>query len=139
MRLMFMVVAALLSVSAQAAELKDADAAVKLSESIVKKSSGGDVRGALEMARPYVVIPQSEFDAMLGQLELQLPLMTGRFGKNIGYELIRNDEVGGSLKQIIYIQKFERHAMVWRFIYYKNDKGWVLNTFKFFDDITAIL
>ena len=139
MRLMFMVLAALLSVSAQAAELKDADAAVKLSESIVKKSSGGDVRGALEMARPYVVIPQSEFDAMLGQLELQLPLMTGRFGKNIGYELIRNDEVGGSLKQIIYIQKFERHAMVWRFIYYKNDKGWVLNTFKFFDDITAIL
>ena len=139
MRLMFLVVAALLSVSAQAAELKDADAAVNLSESIVKRSSGGDVRGALEMARPYVVIPQSEFDAMLGQLELQLPLMTGRFGKNIGYELIRNDEVGGSLKQVIYIQKFERLAMVWRFIYYKNDKGWVLNTFKFFDDITAIL
>lgn len=124
---------------ASAAELRDPDAAVALSEQIVSKASSGDLRAGFELARPYVVIPQSEFDAMLGQLELQLPVISARFGKSIGHELLRNDTVGGSLIQTIYIHKFEKHAMVWRFVFYKNDKGWVLNSFKYADDLTSVL
>lgn len=136
MRFVLGVLLVIYSGLSSAATLKDSDATVALSDQVMRKASGGDIRGAFELARPYVVIPQSEFDALLGQVELQLPMISGRFGKSIGYELLRNDTVGASLVQAVYIQKFEKHAMVWRFIFYKADTGWVLNSFKYVDDIT---
>jgi len=137
MRLVVATLLLIISGAISAAELKDSDAAIALSDQVMRKASSGDLRGAFELARPYVVIPQSELDTMLGHVELQLPMIAGRFGKSIGYELIRNDTAGGSLMQTVYIQKFEKHAMVWRFIFYKTEKGWVLNSFKYVDDITS--
>jgi hypothetical protein len=139
MRSSLLLIALVVPSTSFAAELADPTAALALSDKAMKLAASGKVRAALEELRPYVVIPQSEFDSTLGQAELQLPVIASRFGKPIGYELVRNDTVGASLVQAIYLQKFERHAMVWRFIYYKNDKGWVLNSFKFSDDLGTVL
>ena len=89
--------------------------------------------------KSYTVVPAAEYDAMIGQAELRQPMMLARFGKSIGYELIRNDAVGKSLVHVVYLQRFERHATVWRFIFYRTNAGWTLNSFKYVDDITAAL
>jgi hypothetical protein len=120
-----------------APKLENIDAAVDLTNQVMKKISSGDLQGGFELLKPYTVVPPAEVDAALGQAQLQQPVIAARFGKNIGYELIRNDSVGGSLAQIIYLQKFEKHATVWRFILYRGNDGWVVNTFKYVDDITA--
>ena len=138
MRLKYLAIALLFfSGISHSDELKDGDAALKLADQIMKQASSGNPRAAFDLAKPYVVIPQSELEAMLGQVELQAPMLATRFGKSTGYELLRNDTVGDSLIQAVYLQKFEKHAMVWRFIFYKNAKGWVLNSFKYDDNIAS--
>ncbi|MBJ7575465.1 hypothetical protein [Luteimonas sp. MC1828] len=101
----------------------------------MSKVAGGDLRGGMELARPYTIVPTAEFDAMIGQAELQVPMMTTRFGKSLGSELIRSDSVGESLVQVVQIHRFEKHATVWRFVFYRGGNGWVLNSFKYADDI----
>lgn len=138
MRLIFLTAALLFaSFSGRAAELPDADAAVRLSDEIMQKASAGDYKAAFALAEPYVVIPKSELDALLGKVELQSPMLIGRFGKSVGYELLRNDTAGGSLIRVAYLHKFEKHGLIWRFIFYRKDSGWVLNTFNYVDDISV--
>ena len=138
MRLVSLFTALLLAVpAAWSAELASADDAVKLTEDVMVRVSSGDLRGGMELAKPYTIVPPAEFDAMIGQAELQMPMMVARFGESVGSELIHNDSVGESLMQIIQLHKFEKHATVWRFIFYRGKEGWVLNSFHYADDISG--
>jgi hypothetical protein len=74
----------------------------------------------------------------LEQAKLHLPVLQGRFGKSLGSEFIRERTIGRSLLQIVHIQKFEKHALRWQFIFYSPDKKWVLNTFNFDDKINLL-
>ncbi len=124
--------------SAYAETLKDAAAARQLTDRIMAKVGIGEIDAALVLMKPYIVIPDVELDAVRNQVSMQLPLMHQRFGKSIGYEFIGEDKEGASLLRIVHIQKFERTAMRWAFYFYRNDDGWVLNSFKFDDAIQAM-
>ena len=138
MRFLFVFVLTLAcSFHANAATLESSDAAVAVTDQAMKRIASGDLRDAFEIVKPYMVIPAAEVDAILGQAELQQPMLVVRFGKSIGYELIRNDTVGDSLVQVVYLQKFEKHAMVWRFILYGGTGEWTINSFKYADDISS--
>lgn len=128
----------LLASSATAAELEDQAQIRRITEQTMKTVVAGDLRGGLELARPYVVVPPAEFDALIGQAELQFPMMTARFGKPVGYELLYEKEVGQSLLKVVYLYRFERHATVWNFYFYRGSGGWVLNSFHFDDEIRAL-
>ncbi len=123
--------------AAMTEELKDSTAAVALAEKVVQKTSTGDVRDGLELARPYLEIPSSQFDVLLGQVEMQAPVQATRYGKSIGYELLRKDTVGDSLIRIVYIQKFERHAVAWIFYFYKPKNDWLLAELSYSDAISG--
>jgi hypothetical protein len=84
-------------------------------------------------------IPSAEFDAMLGQLPVQLPGMYARIGPTMGYEFIREEKLGESIARLTYIHKFERHATRWYFFCYKGKSGWMINTFKFDDKVDELL
>ena len=118
---------------------KSKDAAVEMTGRVMEKVAAGDLRGGFDIAAPYAIVPPAELEAMIGQAELQMPIMTSRFGKSIGYELIKNQSVGDSLAEVVYLHRFEKHATVWRFILYRGHDGWVLNTFYFVDDIRTAL
>lgn len=105
----------------------------KRTDATMERVGKGDIEGGLRSIRPLSVVPQAEFDAMLGQASLQLPLIKARFGESLGYEFIKEEVLGSSLARITYIHKFERHAMRWIFYAYKGKSGWVVNTFRFDD------
>jgi hypothetical protein len=136
MRFVVMLALALLfTPSVSAAKLESVDAAIAVTDQIMKRVVAGDLKGGFELAKPHAAVPAAEVDAIVGQAELMQPMLVARFGKSIGYEQIRNDAVGSSLAQIVYIQRFEKHAMVWRFILYRGIDGWIINSFKYEDDI----
>jgi hypothetical protein len=124
--------------SAQADTLKDPGEARRLTDQVMAKVGQGDVENGLRILRPYLIIPPAEFDVMLGQMRMQLPAMSQRFGKSIGAEFIREDKIGGNLLRIVQIHRFERHVMRWSFYFYRGQDGWVLNTFKTDDDIRQL-
>ena len=115
--------------------LSSKDKAKELVRTIMSKVETGNTSEALDLMKPYLIIPLSEFDVMKNQLSLQAPMIEQRFGATLGVELADVQEVGESLMRVMYIQKFEKHLMRWRFYFYKPKEGWVLNTFKTDDSI----
>ena len=115
--------------------LKDKAAAKDLTLSIMKLVSKGEVENGLKLAKPYLIIPEHEFEGVLNSLRMQAPAIEQRFGKSIGMEFSQIQEVGDSLMLVMYIQKFEKHMMRWKFYFYKPSDGWVLNTFNTDDQI----
>ena len=105
----------------------------KVTDDVMVKVGKGDIDGGLKTFKPLTVIPESEFDTMVGQAALQAPMIASRFGQSIGYEFIREDRLGESLARLIYIQRLEKHAMRWVFYLYRGKSGWVVNTFRFDD------
>jgi hypothetical protein len=128
----------LVTTTVQAATLDSKESARKLTDQVMAKVSSGDFDGGLVLMKPYLIIPESEFNVMLEKVKLQLPTIQGRFGKIIGSEFISEKMIGKSLLKIIQIQKFERHILRWRFIFYNPAGKWVLNTFNFDDNIQSL-
>jgi hypothetical protein len=128
----------MVTTTVQAATLDSKESARKLTDQVMAKVASGNFDGGLALMKPYLIIPESEFNVMLDKVKLQLPAIQGRFGNSIGSEFISDKMIGKSLLQIIQIQKFERHVMRWRFIFYNPTGKWVLNTFNFDDKIQSL-
>lgn len=138
MKHLILVLILFMTTAANAASLESKDAAKTLTDQIMAKVASGDIEKGLLLMKPYLIIPESEFNVLLEQTKLQLPVMQGRFGKVVGAEFIKEKTVGKSLLQIVQIQKFEKHIMRWNFIFYSPNGKWVLNTFNFDDNIRSM-
>lgn len=114
-------------------ELESFDDARDLADQVMHEITHEGPLEGIELLRDYIVFPMAEFDQLKSQIDMQLPLIERRFGEPISYEFVWQDEVGSSLKRIVYIQKLERHALVWTFIFYRPRDTWMLNTFYFND------
>ena len=104
-----------------------------VTDGVMNKVAKGDLEGGLKSFKELMVIPPAEFDAMVGQAAIQMPLITSRFGATLGQEFIKQVTVGDSLAELVYIHRFDRHAMRWQFYLYRGKDGWVINTFRFDD------
>lgn len=109
----------------------------KITDQIMTQVGAGNLESGLKLMKPLTVIPEAEFDAMVGQAKLQLPVMSQRFGGSLGYEFIREDRAGESLIRYTYAQRFDKHAMRWIFYVYHGKGGWVINSFQFDDKLPA--
>jgi hypothetical protein len=118
--------------------LNSEEGARALAERVMKEAGADNIIKGIEHLRPFHVHAMSEFDASLGQIKAQLPDMRERFGNAIGYDFVAVEKIGDSLRQFVYLQKFEKHVLVWRFIFYKPRDQWLLNTF-YFDDKVQML
>ena len=116
---------------------KEADARA-LSERVMTEVGGGDIIKGLEQLRAFNVYSKEEFDNSLAQIKAQLPEMQKRFGRAIGYDFVTVEKIGDSLRQFVYLQKFEKNVLIWRFVFYKPQNRWLLNTF-YFDDKVQLL
>jgi hypothetical protein len=120
------------------ATLDSEEAASKLAEQVMAKVGAGDLEGGLLIAKPYFVMPEAEVNVVIEQAKLQLPLLQGRFGKMLGAEFVAERSLGKSLYQVLYLQKFEKHAMRWRFIFYSANGKWMLDAMNFDDKIQLL-
>ncbi len=118
--------------------LADSKDARTLADQVMTKASTNDLDGAVALMKPYTIVPAAEIDASLGQYKIQQTAVTQRFGASLGKEFVREEKVGESIIRLTYLHRFEKHPMRWVFIFYRGDKGWVLNTFRFDDNIHAL-
>ncbi len=107
----------------------------KLSESTMREIFGGNIPKAFALVKPYFPIPESEFATLQMQTIQQLGMIGQRFGAAVGYEFFEMEEVKNTFMQFIYVEKFERHFIRWIFVFYKPKNKWLLNSFRFDDEI----
>jgi hypothetical protein len=115
--------------------LKDQKEIESLAKSVMDLVAKGKFEEGIRLAKPYVVIPDHEIEGMINAYKMQAPAIEQRFGKSIGTELVTIEKSGDSLILLMYIQKFEKHAMRWRFYFYKPKNSWILSTFNTDDKI----
>ena len=110
----------------------------RATDQVMELVGKGDLEAGLKLLRPRSTIPEGEFDAMEAQTRLQQPVMTQRFGDKIGTEFLREERVGDSLVRLTYLDKFERRAMRWVFYAYKGRQGWMIDNFRFDDQVLLL-
>lgn len=114
------------------------DAAIALSDRVMQMVAAGKARQALSLAKPHSIVLGADIDKIVDSIEQQAPTVARRFGDSADYELLRNDTVGGSLVRAVFLHRFEKHAMVWLFIWYRGQDGWVLSKFSYTDDVSLL-
>ncbi|HEO99468.1 MAG TPA: hypothetical protein ENO02_09230 [Epsilonproteobacteria bacterium] len=123
---------------AGAEALNNIDETKKLSEDVMKLVGKGNIKGGVKLLRPYVVYPLAEHDAQISQVDVQMPTINQRFGNTNGYDFVSEQRVGESLVKYIYLQKLEKHVLIWKFIFYKPNEKWLLNSWSFNDQIEQL-
>lgn len=118
--------------------LPSADAAVALSDRVMQHVAAGKTLEGFDLARPHALVTNAQMDEFIQQVATHQATWDARFGKSTGYELLRNDTVGESLIRTIFLHRFDEHAIVWYFIWYRGTNGWVLNRFVFLEDSTKL-
>jgi hypothetical protein len=64
-------------------------------------------------------------------------MVANRFGNIIGTDFIK-DDIKDYVIRKIYVIRFEKHMIRVLFTFYKNDKSWILNGFKWDDKIDEL-
>ncbi|MFH1753306.1 MAG: hypothetical protein ABH875_03895 [Candidatus Omnitrophota bacterium] len=118
--------------------LESQERARKLCEECMIKIYAGNIQGAFDLIQPIFPVPESEFLSLRMQTMQQLGMVGQRFGKAVGYEFIKSQEVKDTFLKYIYIEKFENHAIRWVFTFYKPKDHWLLNNFGWDDTIEAL-
>ncbi|MDD1782873.1 hypothetical protein LRP49_16995 [Enterovibrio sp. ZSDZ35] len=134
----FLLMFSSMSFSADVKTLPSYKAAKALTDRIMEQVSKDKMEKGINLMRPYIPISKAEFNAEVARVAVQQPAINARFGKSIGFDFISQQVLGDSMIQYTYLQKFEKHVMVWRFIFYKPYDGWILNTFDFNDQVKQL-
>lgn len=77
---------------------------------------------------------QQQLKVLKTQIEGALPL----YGALIGTEIVYREEFGSSLVRLVYLQKFERHPLVWEFYFYRARGPWMLMNIRFNDQLDLL-
>jgi hypothetical protein len=93
-----------------------------------------DSKGAFEDFRRWFASPADSLSGLEVAYKSQREVATLAFGKPLGeVEFVREEFVGNSLLRLIYLEKFERNAIVWRLTYYRPNGQWFLHTLSWDD------
>lgn len=130
---------ALLSPAALPADsLANPAEARKLADRAVALFAEEKIVAGYELLKPYWPLAPVEIDSLANQTNTQWPVVKQRFGASLGYEFIRVRQAGQSLVELVYLHKFERHAIRWVFVFYRPADRWLINGVSFDDSISLL-
>lgn len=115
----------------QSKYLQTPEEARKAAEGIVASIAAENYNGAWKELKPLSVVPATEIDLAMAQLNSQQTAIVQRFGSPIGYEFLREEKLGTSVVRYTFIVRHEKAPMRWLLTFYRAKKGWVSTDFKF--------
>ena len=115
--------------------LSDEMACVKLAGSFIRDVVEGEIEKAFNDVKPYFPITQTEFEDLLSSTRSQLKGTEPNFGKMLGYKFIREERVKDFLVRFTFIIKHELTVTRWRFLFYRPENKWLLNSLHWDDRV----
>ena len=114
---------------AQASTIRREEDIRRFADGFMSLIATGNNEEDFKRAREITVFSPAEMDELLAQLNSQLPQITSRMGRFVGFEHIRDQRAGESLLRSQYVSKHEKAALRWEFMFYNTPNGWVLLEF----------
>ncbi len=110
----------------------------EMSREIMRQIGAGNDRGALDLVGAELPIEKSKFDALRDATLEQRKSFAARYGKVVGFELVREEQVSDFLIRLTYVEKRANNLLRWQFTFYRATADWKLNAFKWDDDVTKL-
>ena len=101
-------------------------------EAFLARLGKGEIAAAYDdlfAGSPLVAEKAQAVDAVKRQTEAGLPL----YGKPIGFDLQNEKPFGDSIVRLTYIQRLEKHLVIWRFWFYRPGSAWYVDNVIFND------
>lgn len=98
----------------------------------------GNDRAALDLVGAELPIEKSKFDALRETTLEQRRSFAVRYGRVVGFELIREERVSDFLVRLTYVEKRANNMLRWQFTFYRATTDWKLNAFKWDDDVSKL-
>lgn len=124
------------NVLAQKKVLKDVAATQELSKKTTSLFSEYKITDLFKELIQYWPIPDNEVDLLEQKTLTQLNVIKDRFGKPIGIAKVNEETVLDFGIRETYLIRYENTALRLIITYYRNDKGWIINTFKWDDSFS---
>ncbi|MCL9806164.1 hypothetical protein NAT51_11560 [Flavobacterium amniphilum] len=86
--------------------------------------------------KPYWPLPDNEMTSLEDKTVQFMELLQSRFGKVEGVSKIKEEKISDFAIRETYILRFENQAIRLIYVFYKNKNGWILNTFKWDDELS---
>lgn len=105
------------------------------SDDVMNSFSKNNFKNGYAILRMKWILPENELDQLEGLTIKQMNMVESRYGEIVGYEFYKDIIINETLLRKVYIMKFENNPIVFLFTYYNSGKGWVLNGFKYSDEV----
>ncbi|WP_050468584.1 hypothetical protein [Herbaspirillum chlorophenolicum] len=126
------------ALTAHADTLKSENEIRPLTDKIMAQAGAGRTDNAYGAMSPYALIDIRALEVARTNARSSRMAIEAQVGNSIGYEFIRSEKVGDSLLKLTYIEKTEKQAIPWQFIFYKTPAGWGISAFSNGDNVDAL-
>lgn len=110
----------------------------QLTDKVMAAAGKGQTDNAYAAMTPYALADVNTLDRARVSARNSRLQLEQFIGASTGYEFIRSEKVGDSLLKLVYIEKAEKQAIPWQFIFYKTGGGWALSAFSNSDNINTV-
>ena len=119
-------------------DLQSREAAKKVCEVFLQSLAKNDTKRAFNSIKPYISIPDKEFNEVIEEVVRQRDTLVKRFGNSQSYEFLQEQTLKDILLKYTYIEKYQIHVIRWSFIFYKPQDKWTLNSFYWDENIKEL-
>lgn len=109
-----------------------------LADKIMAFAGAGRTDDAYGAMSPYALVDIRTLETARLQARGSRMAIEAQLGASTGYEFIRAEKLGDSLVKLSYIEKTERQAVPWQFIFYRTPAGWGISAFSNGDDVNVL-
>lgn len=114
--------------------IKDTDAARQISLQVSQDFKNNKIAEAFNLIRQYWPLPENEINTLESQTVSSLNLISDRYGKAESIIKVSEQGIKDTGLRETYLLKYENTAIRIIFTYYKNSRGWIINSFKWDSD-----
>lgn len=119
---------------AQNAFLKNVKETEELSKNCTALFSDWKIDEMMSEIIKYTPVAEEEMKKLGEKTKGFQDMLQESYGEVIGYEKIKNETINDFAIRETYVIRLEYHALRVVYTFYKNDKGWALNSFNWDDE-----
>jgi hypothetical protein len=121
------------SANAQSESLDGIPATESLSKKVTELFSQNKISQAFDALRPYWPLAENEIEAVEEKTLKYMNVIVDRFGPSIGIVKVKTETIADIALRETYLIRYEYTAIRVKIIYYQNNDGWIVNSFKWDD------
>lgn len=108
----------------------------ELSKEVVSLFTENKISESFEQLSPYWPLPENEINSLEEKTIKYINILEQRYGKSIDALKVKNETISDIASRETYLIRFEYSAIRLIFTFYRNDKGWIINAFKWDDSFS---